>query len=71
MALSDTSNFRIMTRLGGTLPKIFYVLDTTKEWNAQHFVLDSIDLDDPGVKQQMDFVLSNYYLSLFNKFNKL
>jgi len=53
-ALKDRSNFSIMTALGGKIPKKLMVLETTSKWSPLIFVLDSVDLDDPIVKAQMD-----------------
>lgn len=53
-ALKDRSNFSIMTDLGGKIPKKLMVLETTSKWSPLIFVLDSVDLDDPIVKAQMD-----------------
>lgn len=54
MALKDTSNFRVMKVLLRKLPSEMILLETTSKWNTDAFYLDSIDLDNPLVKAQMD-----------------
>lgn len=54
LALSDPSNFKVMTTFGEKLPKKFLVLQMTAKWNTETFVMDGVDLDDRRVKMQMD-----------------
>ncbi len=54
LALSDTSNFKVLKALHGSIPNKFLLLDSTKKWNTQTFVLKGVDLANPKVKYQMD-----------------
>ena len=64
IALKDRSNFKVMTALRGKLPSKFILLQTTKKWDTQNFVLDSVDLENPQIKKQMES-------GTYDKYNKM
>ncbi len=64
IALKDRSNFKIMKALRGKLPSKFILLQTTKKWDTQNFVLDSVDLENPLIKKQMES-------GTYEKYNKM
>jgi len=64
IALKDKSNFKVMTALRGKIPSKFIVLQTTKKWDTQNFILDGSDLENPQIKKQMDS-------GTYEKYNKM
>ena len=64
IALKDRSNFKVITALREKLPSKFIVLQKTKKWDTQNFVLDSVDLENLQIKKQMD-------LGTYEKYNKM
>lgn len=55
-----------MTIFGAKLPKKFILLETTKKWDTQIFVIDSVDLDDPQIKRQMDSGTYDRYNKIYS-----
>ena len=66
IALKDKSNFKVMTALRGKIPSKFIVLQTTKKWDTQNFILDGVDLENPQIKKQMDSGTYEKYNKMYN-----
>jgi hypothetical protein len=65
IALRDKSNFKVMTFMGAKMPHKLIVLETKGKWEPQTFLLDSVDLDNPEGKKQMDSGTYKKYNDLY------
>lgn len=53
--------------MGAKMPKKLIVLETTTKWDPQTFCLDSVDIDNPDVKKQMDSGTYKKYNDLYRR----
>ncbi|PZR09417.1 MAG: hypothetical protein DI539_22040 [Flavobacterium psychrophilum] len=54
IAFSKKENFRVLTFMGGKIPKTFYVKDSTDFINGAIFYLPDTDLNDPEVMKGIE-----------------
>lgn len=70
IAFSKEENLKILTFMGGKIPKRFYVIDTTDTMPRATFYLPNTDLNDASVMNEIEFDEHHPYHNIYLFANK-